>query len=176
MFKSFTASEKKHPVGRRLAAVDPALPPTMQWAVRLMLVGAAISTLYLVFAIVITASVKSALVTWNATEPKAKQLTTSQINSLATYYIVSTIIIGLIAIGLWLWMARMNSNGRSWARITATVLFVLWSYYTYVSIGQTRGAATLLTSTAIVLVIWVVGLASLFFLWRPASTAFIKSQ
>jgi len=103
-------------------------------------------------------------------------LTASQLNSLATYYIASTIIIGLIAIGLWLWMAKMNTAGRSWARIVSTVLFALWSYYTWVSIGQTHGATTLVVSTVIVLVTWLIGLASLFFLWRPASTAFYKAK
>jgi hypothetical protein len=189
MFKSFT---EKLPSGSKPSsrsggsrqggsrqgkpAADVTPPATMQWAVKLMLAGAAVSTVYLVFALIVTASIKSSLVRWNATEPKAKQLTASQVNSLATYYIVSTIIIGLIAIGLWLWMARMNSAGRSWARIAATVLFVLWSYYTYVSIGQTHGAATLITSTVIVLVTWLIGLAALFLLWRPASSAFYKAQ
>jgi hypothetical protein len=148
----------------------------MRWAVRLMLVGAAVSTVYLVFALIVTASIKTDLTRWNATVPKAKQLTTSQLNSLATYYVVSTIIIGLIAIGLWLWMAKMNTAGRRWARIVSSVLFVLWTYYTWVSIGQTRGAATLVISTVIVLVTWLIGLVALFFLWRPASTAFYKAQ
>jgi len=135
-----------------------------------------VSTVYLVFALIVTASIKNSLVRWNAAQPHAKQLTASQVNSLATYYIVSTIVIGLIAIGLWLWMARMNTGGRNWARIVSSVLFALWSYYTYVSIGQTHGAATLVISTVIVLVTWLIGLASLFLLWRPASSAFFKGQ
>jgi hypothetical protein len=184
MFKSFTASDKKLPASgkpsSRSKQPQPSRysepPATLQWSVKLMLAGAAVSTVYLVFAVIVTFSVKSSLARWNATEPKAKQLTTSQLNSLATYYIVSTVIIGLIAIGLWLWMARMNTAGRSWARITASVLFLLRTYYTYVSIGQTHGAATLITSTAIVLVTWLIGLAALWLLWRPASSAFIKAQ
>ncbi len=176
MFKSFTGNDKRLPVRGKGTAVAEPPPPTVQWAVRLMYAGAAVSTVYLVFALIVTSTIKSTLVRWNAAEPRAKQLTSSQLNSLATYYIVSTIIIGLIAIGLWLWMARMNSAGRNWARITASVFFALWTYYTYVSIGQTRGAATLITSTVIVMVVWLVGLASLYLLWRPASSAFFKAQ
>jgi len=196
MFKSFTeklptsskpssrspqpskGSSKGPSKGSRSPAPSPdATPPdTVQWAVKLMLAGAAVSTVYLVFALIVTASIKGDLVRWNATQTKAKQLTATQVNSLATYYIVSTIIIGLIAIGLWLWMAKMNTRGRKWARIVATVLFALWSYYTYVSIGETHGAATLITSTVIVLVTWVIGLAALFLLWRPASSAFYNEQ
>ena len=35
------------------------------------------------------------------------------------------IVLGLVAAALWLWMARANGHGRSWARILATVLFGL---------------------------------------------------
>ena len=189
MFKSFTeklptsskpSSRSPQPSkkGSRspAPAPDPTPPPTVQWAVKLMAAGAAVSTVYLVFAVIVTASIKTDLTRWNATEPKSKQLTASQLNSLATYYVVSTIVIGLLAIGLWLWMAKMNSKGRKWARIVATVLFALWSYYTYVSIGETHGAATLITSTVIVLVTWLIGLGALFLLWRPASSAFYNEQ
>jgi hypothetical protein len=181
MFKSFTeklpVSSKPSPRSGRSPQKQGAEPPaTMQWSVKLMLAGAAVSTVYLIFALVVTVSIKSSLVRWNSTQPKAKQLTVSQLNSLTTYYIVSTIIIGLIAIGLWLWMAKMNSAGRNWARIVASVLFVLWSYYTYVSIGQTRGAATLVVSTVIVVVTWLIGIAALYLLWRPDSSAYFKAQ
>jgi hypothetical protein len=181
MFKSLTEklpSGNKPPQrpGQSPRAQDPAPPATVQWSVRLMLAGAAASTVYLVFALIVTASVKSSLVKWNATQPKAKQLTAGQLNSLATYYIVSTIIIGLIAVGLWLWMARMNGAGRNWARITASVLFALWTYYTYVSIGQVRGAATFVVSMAIVLATWLIGLGALVLLWRPDSSAYFKAR
>ena len=32
---------------------------------------------------------------------------------------------GLVVVSLWLWMARANGQGRNWARILSTVLFVL---------------------------------------------------
>jgi len=32
---------------------------------------------------------------------------------------------GLAVVSLWLWMARANGQGRNWARILSTVLFVL---------------------------------------------------
>lgn len=180
MFKSFAASDSKLLTAKSSRSSQPSQQPqppvTVQRAVKLMLAGAAASTVYLVFALVVSFSVKSALVRWNATQPKAKQLTASQINSFASSYIITTIIVGLIAIALWLWMARMNNLGRNWARITASVFFVLWTYYTWVSIGQTRGALTLILALVIVLVIWLIGLAALFLLWRPDSTAFFKGQ
>ena len=179
MFKSFA---EKLPV---LAATgkgtvgQPDAPETMRRAVKLMLVGAAISTVFLLFGVIVTVSERNslinALISWNKTQPKSKQLSLSQIHSYVTVSIVTIIIVGLVSIALWLWMARMNSGGRNWARIAASVLFALWTFYTYQSIGDTRGAATLVASTIIVLLIWLVGLASLFLLWRPASTLFYKS-
>jgi hypothetical protein len=180
MFKSFTGNDKKAPAGRKQAVAEQAPPSTLQLAVKLMLAGAAVSTVYLVFGVIVTAGARnsliSALIKSNDTEPKSKQLTLSQIHTLATFYVAETAIVGVIAIALWLWMARMNIRGRTWARITASVFFLLWTYYTYVSIGQTRGDATLIISTAFVLLTWVIGVASLYLLWRPQSTAFIKDQ
>ncbi len=173
MIKSFT---QMLPVRGGGTDTEPEAPPPVLQAVRLMLAGAAASTVYLVFAVIVTANVKSALTAWNATLPKAKQYTPSQISNAANSYIITTIVIGLIAIALWLWMARKNRAGRGWARITATAFFALWTYYTYVSIGETRGSATFIAALVLVLVIWVIGLGSLYFLWRPASTEFFKSQ
>jgi hypothetical protein len=176
MFKSFTDRLPALAAGGKGAIDQPEPPATVQRAVRLMLAGAAASTVFLVFAVIVTSNVKSALLKWNASLPKGKQYTVSQISNAASSYIVTTIIIGLLAIALWLWMARMNRAGRSWARITASVFFALWTYYTYTSIGSTRGSATFLTALILVLVIWVIGLVSLFFLWRPDSTVFYKSR
>lgn len=154
----------------------PAPPATVQRAVKLMQAGAAVSTIYLIFAVAVAATVKSSLKTWNAGQAPAKQLTAAQINSIATFYIVSAIITGVVAIALWLWMAKTNWAGRNWARITASVFFVLWSLYTYNSLGGTRGAPTLIISTVIVLVIWLIGLGALIMLWRQESTAFFRDQ
>lgn len=176
MFKSSTASDKKLSIRGIGAVSDSEAPPTVQWAVRFMLFGAAISTIYLIFAVIVTSGVKSALVKWNAGLPKSQQHTAQQISNAATDYIVSTIIIGLIAIGLWLWMARMNGGRRTWARITASVFFALWTYYTYSSIGQLHGgSATFVAALVITFAIWLVGLAALYFLWRPESSSYYKS-
>lgn len=162
--------------GDGVQPTGPLLPKSMQRAVWLMQTGAAASTIYLIFALAVTAGEKSSLVKWNAQQPKARQLTPAQINSTATYLIVSTIIVGVIAIALWLWMARMNSLGRNWARITSSVFFALWSLYAYSGIGSARGPATLVVSMIIVVVIWLIGLGALFFLWRPDSSEYFKSR
>jgi len=49
-------------------------------------------------------------------------------------YVVGGTITGLIAGGLWLWMAWANKRGRSWARILSTVFFGLLTLYAVVGL------------------------------------------
>jgi hypothetical protein len=188
MFKSFTAGDKQPPAkpersGRSGHPADqgsPAPPATVRRAVRFMQVGAAGSALSLIFSVIGSFSLKSNMMSADAAKLKDHQITASQISSTATALIIYTIIVGLISIGLWLWMARTNEAGRSWARITASVLFGLWSIYTYSVIGELHGGvtitATLIVSLVLIIALWVVGVATIFQLWRPASTAYFKAN
>jgi uncharacterized membrane protein (DUF2068 family) len=145
-----------------------------------MQAGAAGSALSLIFSIIGSFSLKSNMMSANAQKLKDHQITASQISSTATGLIIYTIIVGLISIGLWLWMARMNEAGRNWARITASVFFGLWSIYTYSVLGELHGGvtitATLIVSLVLILALWVIGVATIVQLWRPASTAYFKAS
>ncbi len=181
MFKSFTASRTagdRKPLSSSLA--DPAAPPPVQRAVRFMLAGAAVSAVSLIVSVVGSFGVKSAMMSANAEKLRLHQITESQISRAATALIIYTVVVGLAAVGLWVWMARMNGAGRNWARITASVFFGLWSLYTYSILGQLNGAVTItatwIVSLTLVLVLWAIGVATVFQLWRPASTAFFKGQ
>jgi len=185
MFKSFTASDKKQPAkpgrtGPADLAGPPAPPAPVHRAARLMQAGAVVSTLSLIFTVIGSFSLKHNMMTANAQKLQDHQITASQISSTATGLIAYTIVIGLVSIGLWLWMARMNEAGRRWARITASVFFALWSLYTYSVIGELHGGvtvtATLIVSLVLILALWVIGAATVFYLWRPASTAYFKAQ
>ena len=74
---------------------------------------------------------------------------------------------GLVVIALWLWMARANGQGRTWARIVSTVLFGLATL-------QLPGGFTKPVSHAGFVAAWLVGAAAVWLLWRPASSAFFK--
>jgi hypothetical protein len=80
---------------------------------------------------------------------------------------------GLALIGLWLWMAWLTSQGRNWARILSTVLFGL-ATLEFVSalevIGKNGVAQAFFAGLT-----WLSGLAAVWMLWRPASSAFFKS-
>lgn len=181
MFKSFTASRTagdRKPRAGSLA--DPAAPPPVLRAVRFMLAGAAVSAVSLVVSVIGSFGLKSAMMSASAEKLRLHQITESQISNAATALTIYTIVVGLASVGLWVWMARMNGAGRNWARITASVFFGLWSIYTYSILGQLNGAVTItatwIVSLALVMVLWAIGVATVFQLWRPASTAFFKGQ
>jgi hypothetical protein len=78
------------------------------------------------------------------------------------------VVFGLVPIALWLWMARATSQGRNGARIMSTVLFVLAT----LQLTESRGVIAVLC----VALTWLIGLAVVWLLWRPASSAFFKPQ
>ena len=75
---------------------------------------------------------------------------------------------GLVEPALWLWMARATSKGRNWARIVSTVLFGLATLQLAGNIGD--GVALVI----IAVLTWLVGLAAVWLLWYPASSAFFR--
>jgi hypothetical protein len=143
----------------------PAPPPVMN-AVKLMYVGAAVSTVSLIISVADIASVKTAI-------KKAKPTwTAAQVNQYDRFLITVAIVSGVIGIGLWLWMARANNQGKNWARILSTVLFCL---ATLDLVGVFSQPKTVLGLVFPVLT-WLVGLGAVFLLWRPESSAFFKPQ
>ena len=141
----------------------PAPPPVMN-AVKLMYVGAAVSTVSLIISLADIGGVKTAI-------KKAKpSWTAAQVNQYDRFLITVAIVSGVIGIALWLWMARANNQGKNWARILSTVLFCL---ATLDLIGVFSQPKTVL-GLVFPLLTWLVGLGAVFLLWRPESSAFFK--
>ena len=80
---------------------------------------------------------------------------------------VVIIVFGLVPIALWLWMARAAGQGRDWALIVSTVLFTLAT----LQLIESRGVAQVFCALT-----WLIGLAAVWLLWRPACSAFFKPQ
>jgi hypothetical protein len=160
MFQRYPTSGKQPQQQER-----PQPPSAVLNAVKLMYAGAAVSTVYLIVSLATVGNLKGDI---RRAQPK---LTTSQVNSLATFLIVSTIVLGLIGIGLWLWMSWANREGKNWARITSTVLFVLYTIETISTFAQTKAILALIFP----LVAWLIGLGAVALLWRPESTAYFKT-
>ena len=152
--------------GKPVEPAQPAAPPAVLNAVKLMYAGAAVSTVSLVVSLVDIGGTKAAI-------KKARpSLTATQVSQLNTLIITLAVVSGVIGVALWLWMAKANSQGRNWARILSTVLFGLATLDMF---GVLREPKTLLGLVFPVLT-WLVGASAVFFLWRPESTAFFKPR
>jgi hypothetical protein len=161
---------------RRMPFLDlSAAPAPLQRAARFMFAGSIGSFVLGAYLIIVTVTDRSASLASATTATGSKHLTVSQFNTEFTGIIIYDIVLTLVCAALWAWMARMNQGGRGWARIVATVFFLIWTYYTYQTISGLN-TWIVLGVLLIEVAIWGVGAAALYFLWRPDSTAFFKEQ
>src|SRR5215467_286648 len=96
--------------GQAPAPQRPPMPNSVLTAVRLMYAGAALSVIELIVGLATIGSVKTAI--HNA----YPRYTPSQVHSLEVASIVIGVLVGLVSIGLWLWMARASAAGHNYAR------------------------------------------------------------
>ncbi len=97
-------------------------------------------------------------------------LTASQLTAQERPLMVGWIASGLVAAALWIFIARNCQSGKSWARITGTVLF---------GIATMDALGNLVVPEAALVkifwfVIWLIGLGTVVFLWRGSSSAFFR--
>ena len=152
--------------GQAPEPVRPGPPGSVVMAVRLMYAGAVVSALSLVVGLLTISSLRSSL---HKSDPS---LTASQLHSLQTVVVVGSVVIGLISIGLWLWMAAANKVGKSWARIVATVLFGLDTLFLLLGVARAGAAAGTLVS----ILTWLIGGGAIIALWRRDATEYITAQ
>ena len=135
------------------------LPRSMVTAVRLMYAGAAYALIYAIgFLMVVSSMLKN--------HPASH-------TSLAAVAVL-VILLSLIEIAVWLWIARACRNGRSWARVTGTVLFGIHTLSALAVLGNTHPGierARLLT-----VISWLIACGAVVFLWRRPSSAFFSSR
>ena len=141
-----------------------AAPPAVLNAVKLMYVGAAVSTVSLVISLASIGGTKDAI-------RKARpSLTATQVNQLNTFIISLAVVSGVIGVALWLWMARANGQGKNWARILSSVLFGLATLDLFGVLSQPKTVLGLVFPV----LTWLIGLGAVVLLWRKESTEFFK--
>ena len=156
-----------HPTaGQGPETARPEPPPSVVMAVRLMYAGAVVSALSLVVGLVTISSLRNSL---HKADPS---LTSTQLHNLQTVVVVGSVVIGLIGIGLWVWMAVTNKAGKSWARIVATVLFVLDTLLLLLGVARAGAAAGTLVS----ILTWLIGGGAILFLWRRDASEYFTAQ
>ena len=153
----------------------PPAPQTVQSAFYLMLAGAALQ----VVAIVVTATELSKI--RDLIHNLDFALTDAEVRTRAAAIIVASIIGGLIRIGLWIWMAFANREGKGWARITSTVFFGIGTLGVLVGliasgVNVTNTAKISWVDTAVAVLTWAVGLGAVVLLWNRQSNAFFEQR
>jgi hypothetical protein len=102
----------------------------------------------------------------------APKLTPSQLHSAEVVLVAFSVISALIGVALWLWMARMNRVGKSWARVLGTVFFGLQTLLLVLGLGRAGAAA----GSLFAFVPWLIGLGAVVFLWRRESTDYFNAS
>ena len=143
----------------------PATPQPVVMAARLMYVGAVLSGIELVVGLATIGSLKSAI---RKADPT---FTASQLHTAEVAAAVSSVFIGLLAIGLWVWMAWANGAGKNWARIVASVLFGLNTLFLLLSLIRPHASVGL----AFGVIVWLTGLGAVVLLWRAESSGFFSA-
>ena len=163
--------------GQSAGPLRPLAPAPVRTAVKLMYAGAAVSTVNLISALVFIIGGNKA----GHAEVNGHILAAAQASRLDPVLVTVAIVDGLVVVALWLWMARASGQGRNWARVMSTVLFALAALQL---IGQASlqqpvghvGFAVVVFGVIVPVLAVAVGLAAVWLLWRPASTAFFKPQ
>ena len=152
----------------------PPAPAPVLTAVKLMYAGAAVSTVSLIIWLAIAIGDITAAARWRW---RGHSVTAVQLSQLKPLILTVLMVGGLVVIALWLWMARAAGQGRNWARILSTVLFGLATlqlagdFRTLVIHGGFG-----VTVLGLIALTWGVGLAAVWLLWRPTSSAFFKPE
>ena len=133
-----------------------AAPASIRAAVILMYVGAALQLLILIFS-------------WLTRDQIRDQLAGDQSVSDATIGLL--VVISVLAIAMWIWMALTNGRGLGWARIVATVLAGLNVAFTLFLLVQSVGLGVVMQLVAIGLAATIV-----FLLHRPDSSAYYTAM
>ncbi len=154
-----TTDQPGPPAGQPAGPLRPPAPAPVLSAARFMYGGAISTAAYLIAALPFIGDTHGKVL--------GHRLTATPLT------ITVGILAGLALIALWLWMARATSQGRNWARILSTALFGLAALELLSAlelIGKDGVAQAFFAGLT-----WLSGLAAVWLLWRPASSAFFKS-
>jgi hypothetical protein len=165
MYQPYPASGEQPPEPQQ-----PPIPNSVQTAVKFMYAGAALSLLELIVGLATIGSLKTAIE--QAGQRAGKHYTPSQVHTLEVTSVIFAVIVGVIAIGLWLWMARANQAGRSYARITGTVFFGLNTLFLFLSLARPHVGLGLIFN----LLVWLAGLGAVIMLWRKESGPYFTQR
>jgi hypothetical protein len=145
-------------------------PPSVRLAVRLMYTGAVIEALVAIVGLAIYFHWWRSVVSVSTL-----QLTPGQWRMAEATGAVFGVVVALIRIGMWLWMAGRSKAGRMWARVLSTVFFGIDSL-ALVATGIRRPLTGGEWQLLFPAVVWLVGLGAIALLWRGESSEFFTAR
>lgn len=146
---------------------DATPPSPVRRAVALMRIGAAVSALSAVLAVVTYDAFRADLTDQlRADDP---DVSADFVEATVAVSITFVVFIAAVSVAIWLWMAWKNGQGRAWARFVATMLGGLNLVFTLFGfIGSQYDGVTLVLQVVLV----ALSATIVHLLWRPESTAF----
>ena len=146
-------------------------PASIATAVKLMYAGAVINLVSAVSTLTSMGAMKTSVVD----ELRKADANVSQSTIDAAYGVAVgfALLFSVVGVLIWLWMAWKNGQGRSWARIVASVLGGINVISTVFTVLGGNSPALTTTISAINLVLAIVILT---FLWRKESSAYYAAS
>lgn len=145
------------------------VPGTVILAVRMMYAGAVVSAASLIIGLATSGNLRAAIK--SAARSSHTSLTPSQLTTETHVLTAFLVVVGVIGVGLWIWMAVLNRRGRNWARITGTVFFGLSTIELISGFAQHTDAIAM----GVTILVWLIGLTAVVLLWQPASSAYFRA-
>jgi len=158
MYKPYPSS------GQAPAPQRPPMPNSVLTAVRLMYAGAALTFIELIVLLATVGSLKADIIR------QYPHYTASQVHTAEVAYIIGAVVQAIVAVGLWLWMARASAAGRNYARITGTVFFGLNTLFLLLSLRAPHVGVGLV----FYVLVWLAGLGAVIMLWRSESAPYFS--
>jgi hypothetical protein len=139
-------------------------PRSVLTAIKVMYAGAAASAIHAVVYVATQGAEKAAI------ERRYPHKPAGTVSTLTHVTVIGGVIVGLLGAALFIWVARSCRRGRNWARVTATVLFVLGVLAAVYDLVSPRAAAVTVVSFGVCLI----GLAAVVLLWLGSASAWFK--
>ncbi|MGO8957788.1 MAG: hypothetical protein ACLQFR_10515 [Streptosporangiaceae bacterium] len=155
-----TTSQPYPSSGQPVEPLRPPAPAPVLTAVKLMYGGAVGWVVQLIISLAFVGDIRAYHLA-----VLGHRLTTAQLSHLRPLIFTLAIVVGVVVIALWLWMARAVGQGRNWARILSTVLVGLATLELIGNHGFEVFWAVLT---------WLTGVAAVWQLWRPVSSVYFK--
>ncbi len=156
--------EQNTQTGQRPGIARPATPAAVRNAARVMYAGATASVARAVVSLETEGATRTAL------EHRYPRLSAHSITTLTHVTVIAVAVVALIGAVIYIWLARKCTEGKNWARITATVLGALEVLGAFLGLDAGRSPADVVVGFVIA-AIWV---AAICMLWQRGSTAYFE--